>query len=241
MDVQIATYVEGTPDGLEMLLEGLATPDLALHCSRMLISCTRSAELTAALLRGGAAARLIELVQHPNFDIASEAYSVLSELLLSQQASTASYVEANFDDFFGSFHKLLEVQNYVAQRQALKLLGKMLLDRSFKDIMFKYVANERFLQIHMNLLRHNSKAMQIAAFHIFKLFAAMPRKPYRVQQILYRNKEKLLCLLDSFQSTAEENVGFASDLQLTLHNLTQLEAPGRSPSASRPDNAGLEM
>jgi calcium binding protein 39 len=151
-------------------------------------------------------------------------------------------VEANFDDFFGSFHNLLEVQNYVAQRQALKLLGKMLLDRSFKDIMFKYVANERFLQIHMNLLRHNSKAMQTAAFHIFKIFPAMPpRAPYRVQQILFRNKEKLLCLLDSFQSTAEENTGFASDLQLTLHNLTQLEAPGRSPSASRPEIVGLQM
>jgi calcium binding protein 39 len=241
MDVQIATYVDGTPEVLEMLLEGLATPDLALHCAQMLISCARSDALTAALFRGGVASRLIQLAQNPNFDIASEAYSVLRELLLAQKASSAKFVEANFDNFFGSFHKLLEVPNYVAQRQALKLLGTMLLDRPFKDIMIQYVTNERFLQIHMNLLRHNSKAMQIAEFHIFKIFVAMPRKPYRVQQILYRNKEKLLCLLDTFQSAAEQNTGFASDLQATLHNLTQLEAPGRSPSACRPDNVGLEM
>jgi hypothetical protein len=241
MDVQIATYVDGTPEVLEMLLEGLAAPDLGLHCSQMLISCTRSAELTAALLRGGAASRLIELVRNPNFDIASEAYSVLSELLLAQQASAARFVEANFDDFFGAFHTLLEVENYFVQRPALRLLGRMLFDRSFKDVMFQYVANERFLQIHMNLLRHNSKAMQIAAFHIFKIFPAMPRKPYRVQQILHRNKEKLLRLLGSFQPTAGKNTVFASDLQLTLHNLTLLEAPGRSPSLSRPESAGLDM
>jgi len=215
-----------------MLLEGLETPDLVLHCSHMLISCTRSAELTAALLRGGAASKVFELVRNPNLDIASEAYSVLSEMLLAQKASTAEFVEANFDDFFTSFHDLLEVQNYVAQRQALKLLGKMLLDMSCKNIMFQYSANERFLQIHMNLLRHNSKAMQISAFHIFKIFAARPWKPYRVQQILYRNKEKLLCLLVSFQSQVEEDDAFYSDLQLTLRNLTQLEAPVRSPTVS---------
>jgi len=241
MDVQLATYVDGTPEVLEMLLEGMATPDLALHYSQMLISCARSAKLTAALLRGGATSKLIALVQNPSFDIASEAYSVLSELLLAQPASTAQFVEANFDDFFVSFHILLEVQNYVAQRQASKLLGKMLFDRSSKGIMLRYVTNERFLQIHMNLLIHNSKAMQICAFHIFKIFVAVTQKPYRVQHILHRNKEKLLCLLGSFQPQGETNARFANELQVTLHNLTQLKAPGRSPSTSRPQSAGLGM
>jgi calcium binding protein 39 len=197
----------------------------------MLISCTRSAGLTAALLREGAAFKLVELVQNPNFDIASEAYSVLSELLLSQKACTAKFVEMNFDVFFGSFHKLLEAPNYVAQRQALKLLGQMLLDRSFKEVMFRYIVNERFLQIHMNLLRHSSKAMQIAAIHIFKIFAVMPRKADRVRQILYRNKGKLLCLLDSFQSQGKKDAGFASDLQLIVCSLTELEAPTRNTFA----------
>eukprot|EP00419_Tripos_fusus_P005351 CAMPEP_0172685744 /NCGR_PEP_ID=MMETSP1074-20121228/20454_1 /TAXON_ID=2916 /ORGANISM="Ceratium fusus, Strain PA161109" /LENGTH=350 /DNA_ID=CAMNT_0013504941 /DNA_START=49 /DNA_END=1101 /DNA_ORIENTATION=- len=234
MDAQIAAYVECNPEVVETLLEGLAMPDLALHCSQMLISCTKSAELAAALLREGAASKLIELVQHQNFDIASEAYSVLRGLLLSHKASTAKFVEANFDDFFGSFHTLLVLPRYVTQRQALKLLGMMLLDRSFKEVMFQYVKNERFLQIHMNLFRHNSKAMQIAAFHIFKVFAVMPQKPRRVQQILFRNKDKLLCLLDSFQSLGEQDAGLANDLQMTVRSLTQLEAPTRSPSACTP-------
>merc|ERR1719362_2635882 len=53
-DAQIVAYIDRTPNVLKTLLEGLASPNLALHCSQMLISCTKHAELTAALLREGA-------------------------------------------------------------------------------------------------------------------------------------------------------------------------------------------
>jgi len=240
MDAQIAAYVDGNPEVLQSLLEGLTKTELALHCAQMLTSCTRSTELTPALLRGGVAFRLVELVKDPNFDIASEALAVLNELLLAQHASAASFVKANFDEFFDSFHNLLEFQNYVVQRQILRLLHKMLMHKSFPDVMLRYVAKEQFLQIHMNLLLHNSKAMQLAAFHIFKFFAAIPGKSYRVQQILYRNKKKLLGLLGSFQPKAKDDAALARDLQFTLHNVTQLVSPGRNPLASMPKSAGLD-
>merc|ERR1711874_628250 len=123
--------------------------------------------------------------------ISSDAFSTLHDFLLTHRASSAVFLEAHFKDFFAQFNKLLELDSdYVTQRQALKLLSEMLLNRTFMKVMLAYVGDETFLQIHMNLLRNNMRA-----FHVLKTFVANPQKPPRVQQILYKNKGKLVQLL----------------------------------------------
>ncbi|KAK8958392.1 Mitochondrial import inner membrane translocase subunit TIM22-2 [Platanthera guangdongensis] len=49
--------------------------------------------------------------------------------------------------------KLLSSANYITKRQAIKLLGEMLLDRSNSAVMLRYVSSKDNLMILMNLLR----------------------------------------------------------------------------------------
>lgn len=231
---QIIEYVVSHPSILQLLLEGAGTPKVHWQCAQMIRNCACSPHLVKALAEKGAANRLMELMQHQNFDIASEAFSCLKELLLGQKEVSSEFLEANFQDVFGMWHALLQdEEDYVRQRQALKLLGEILLDRSFMEVMVQYVSNEQFLQIHMKLLRHSSKAIQTDAFHVFKAFVGNPSKPRRVQQILYQNKDKLEKHLSTFYARREGDDAFLGDLNAVIAMIQALEPPPRSQAGSR--------
>ena len=71
--------------------------------------------------------------------------------------------------FFSSFTTLILSNNHVTKRQSLKLLGEILLDQAYFNVMTRYIANEANLKIIMNLLRDNRKNIQFEAFHVFKV------------------------------------------------------------------------
>merc|ERR1740117_1062848 len=98
--------------------------------------------------------------------------------------------------------------------------------------MLSYVGDEQFLQIHMNLLRDNSKTIQLEAFHVFKIFVANPQKPPRVQQILFKNKEKLILLLETFKPSRQDDRQFVEDRNTVIDKLQVLEMPPKAASAS---------
>jgi len=215
-------YVSSHSEMLQMLLEGCGNAEVALHSNMMLRSCTRHAELVDCLLEAGFATGLLKLA-HQTFDISSDAFSSLRELLLTHKAAAAAYLEAHFNDFFLPYNDLLQVGDYVMKRQALRLLGEILLDRRFMRVMLSYVSDEQFLQIHMNLLRDKeSKAIQADAFHVFKIFAANPNKPPRVHQILLKNRERLVKLLESMGKDTDES--FVQDRRAVVQALGTLEA-----------------
>merc|ERR1719181_2568156 len=169
-------YVRNHGQMLQLLLDGCGNAEVALHCNMMLRSCTRHAELVVCLLEADFATGLLKLTQNKTFDISSDAFSSLRELLLTHKAAAAAHLEAHFREFFLPYNELLQAEDYVTKRQALRLLGEILLDRRFMKVMLSYVSDEQFLQIHMNLLRNCSKAIQADAFHVFKIFAANPNK-----------------------------------------------------------------
>lgn len=230
-DGLLVDYFRSHPRISEFLLEGSGRAEIFSHCAQMLRACTRYPQLVESLLREGAAYRLMDLACHQSFDISSEAFSSLRELLLAHRAVLTAYVADNFAEFFARFHTLLHPDmDYVARRQALRLLGDMLLDRSFMSSMLTYVSNEHFLQIHMNLLRDSSKAIQVDAFHVFKIFVANPQKPTRVISILCKNKDRLLKLLASFSGKSE---AMQPDLITVMKVLEMMEAPPvRRPAVS---------
>jgi calcium binding protein 39 len=237
-------YVRTQEQILQLLLEGCGNPEVALHSHMMLRNCCKHAELLKIMLEHGFATRedtgLLKLARHSMFDISSDAFSSLRDLLLTHKAEAAQYLELHFREFFTPYNELLQVQDYVAKRQALRLLGEILLDRKFMKVMLDYVGDEQFLQIHMNLLRETgSKAIQADAFHIFKIFAANPKKPARVHQILLKNRERLIKLLDSLGKEAGES--FAQDRKAVVQALKALEAlpavPGSSPAVSSTTSA----
>jgi len=224
-------YVRSHNQILQLLLDGCGKAEVALHCNMIIRSCTRHAELVVCLLEANFAMELLKLTQHETFDISSDAFASLREILLTHKATGAKYLEEHFKEFFGPFNELLQMQaeDYVTKRQALRLLGEILLDRRFMRVMLAYISDEQFLQIHMNLLRDDSKAIQADAFHVFKIFAANPNKPTRVHQILLKNRERLVKLLDSMGKEGDES--FAQDRKAVVQALLALEAlPARSKS-----------
>lgn len=223
---RVEDYVRQRPRIIRELLEGCGNSEVFFLCAQLLRSCAQSVRLAEAMLEAGAVPRLLELAaQHQSFDVSSEAFSSLHELMLAHTDASAEYVKAHGQLFFPAFHALLtQDDNYVIQRQALRMLARLLLDTHFQPIMTEYVRSEQNLQIHMNLLKNDSVTIQLEAFHVFKLFAANPRKPPRVRSILARNHRGLVKLLRTFAEKQKDDENFGEDLGTVLRVLGELEA-----------------
>ncbi|KAL0363147.1 UNVERIFIED_CONTAM: putative MO25-like protein [Sesamum calycinum] len=120
----------------------------------------------------------------------------------------------------------LNFYNYITRRQAVKLLGDILLDRSNSAVMTRYVCSRDNLRILMNLLRESSKSIQIEAFHVFKLFAANQHKPPDIVGILVTNRSKLLRLFADFK-TDKEDEQFEADKAQVVKEIAALEPKER--------------
>ncbi|KAF7150701.1 hypothetical protein RHSIM_Rhsim02G0100800 [Rhododendron simsii] len=167
--------------------------------------------------------KFFDYIQLPNFDIAADAAATFKELMTRHKSTVAEFLTKNYDWFFAEFNtKLLESTNYITRRQAIKLLGDMLLDRSNSGVMTRYVSSRDNLRILMNLLRESSKSIQIEAFHVFKLFAANQHKPPDIVSILLANRSKLLRLFADFK-TDKEDEQFEADKALVVKEIAALE------------------
>ncbi|CAJ1331489.1 unnamed protein product [Effrenium voratum] len=92
-------------------------------------------------------------------------------------------------------------------------------------VMMNYVSNEPHLKIIMNLLLADSKSIQSEAFHVFKIFVVNPQKPLRIQQILVKNKDRLVALLQTLQSGRSEDANFNTDQQKVIGRLLEMNLP----------------
>jgi len=216
-------YVHSHQQVLQLLVAGCGKEDIALHCHMMLRSCTQQKQIVVCMLQAGFASELVKLAHHQIFDISSDAFSSLHALLLTHKSVAATYLEVHFKEFFESYSDLLRTENYATNRQALRLLGEIVLDRKYSKVMKLYIQEAQFLQVLMNLLRDNSKAIQVDAFHVFKVFAAASDKRPRVHQILIKNRDRLVKLLESL---GEENNGesFLQDQRAVVEALWSLES-----------------
>jgi calcium binding protein 39 len=238
IDKQVLEYLHDHPKVFHLLVAGYAKEEAALHYGVVLRSCARHRELVEAFLGSGEAFELIRYARHPCIDISSDAFYTLREMLLEHKEVAAAWLDANFQEFFGMYNALLTSGEYVAERQAQKLLAEILLDRNFRRVMLAYVNNERHLQIHMNLLKDSSKVIQVEAFHVFKIFVANPQKPHRVQTILYKNREKLVILLESLHSNKPDDKKFGDDQRNVIDKLRHLDAPTSPVRKATSDSGG---
>ena len=81
-----------------------------------------------------------------------------------------------------------------------QLLGELLLDRHNFTTMTRYISNTENLKLMMTMLRDRSRNIQFEAFHVFKVFVANPNKTKSVQDILLKNKDKLVEFLSKFHN-----------------------------------------
>ena len=81
-----------------------------------------------------------------------------------------------------------------------QLLGELLLDRHNFTTMTRYISNTENLKLMMTMPRDRSRNIQFEAFHVFKVFVANPNKTKPVQDILLKNKDKLVEFLSKFHN-----------------------------------------
>ncbi|KAF3656105.1 hypothetical protein FXO38_14340 [Capsicum annuum] len=236
-------YLEANIDLMDLLVTGYENTDMALHYGTMLRECIRHQSVARYVLEPVHVKKFFDYIQLPNFDIAADAAATFKELLLFPTASlsqlgwnffcqelltrhkstVAEFLSKNYDWFFAEYNsKLLESSNYITRRQAIKLLGDILLDRSNSAVMTRYVSSRDNLRILMNLLRESSKSIQIEAFHVFKLFAANKNKPSDIVNILVANRSKLLRLFADFK-TEKEDEQFEADKAQVVKEIAALE------------------
>lgn len=215
-------YLEKNKDLMDILIAGYEDMDVALHYGFMLRECIRHQSIAKYVLESEHMKKFFDYIQIPNFDIASDASSTFKELLTRHKSTVAEFLSKNYDWFFAEFNsKLLSSPNYITRRQAIKLLGDILLDRSNSAVMMRYVSSKDNLMILMNLLRESSKNIQIEAFHVFKLFAANQNKPAEIVTILVANKNKLLRLFNDFKLEKEDEQ-FESDKAQVVNEIAGL-------------------
>ncbi|GAB4826494.1 hypothetical protein Ancab_033390 [Ancistrocladus abbreviatus] len=220
-------YLENNKDLMDIMIAGYENTDMALHYGSMLRECIRHQVVARYVLESEHFKKFFDYIQLPNFDIAADAAATFKELLTRHKSTVAEFLSKNYDWFFVEYNlKLLESSNYITRRQAIKLLGDMLLDRSNSVVMTRYVSSRDNLRILMNLLRESSKSIQMEAFHVFKLFAANRNKPPEIVNILVANKNKLLRLLADLK-TDKEDEQFEVDKSQVMHEIASLEPKDR--------------
>lgn len=222
----------------QVLVHGYDNEAVALHSGIVLRSCARHSSLVLAFLESRQVFELMRYTRHASIDISSDAFYTLREMLLEHREVAASWMYDNFTEFFEIYNQTLISGEYLAERQSQKLLAEMLLDRHYRKVMLAYVSSETNLKIHMNLLKDASKSIQFEAFHVFKIFVANPQKPARIHQILYKNRDKLISLLELLHSLKVEDKKFADDQKTIIQKLRRLES-GSSPMCEQRPGAAM--
>uniref|UniRef100_A0A7C9ED61 MO25-like protein n=2 Tax=Opuntia streptacantha TaxID=393608 RepID=A0A7C9ED61_OPUST len=146
-------YLEANIDLMDILVKGYEDHKIALHYGNMLRECIRHQSIAKYVLETHLQ-KFFDYIQLPDFDVSSDAAATFKELLTRHKSTVAQFLSRNYDWFFKEFNtKLLESPTYITRRQAIKLLGDILLDRSNAAIMVRYVSSKDNLIILMNLLR----------------------------------------------------------------------------------------
>lgn len=123
----------------------------------------------------------------PNFDVASDALATVRDILLTDRAIAAQFLQTKYTAVFGGeppsnssnstnnnnnnnsvtcnrYNKMLQSKNYITRRMSLKLLGEILLDRTNFGVMMKYIWSVENLTIVMVLLNDPSGNIQFEAW-----------------------------------------------------------------------------
>ena len=194
-------YLDKHLEILDTLFAGYENQEVALGCGQMFRECIRHEEIARLVLNDPELfSNLFAKLELEEFEIASDAFLTLKDLLTRHKALVSVYLTEHYEEFLENYRLLLESGNYVTRRQSVKLLGELLLDRANVKAMMLYVSDVGNLKLMMNLLKDSSKSIQFEAFHVFKVFVANPNKTRPVTEVLLNNKDKLLDYLETFQS-----------------------------------------
>ncbi|KAI7098340.1 Mo25-like protein [Hortaea werneckii] len=182
-------------------------------------------------------------IDKSSFEVSADAFDTFRLLLTKHKQLVSQYISTNFELFFDRYNNvLIKSESYVTKRQSIKLLGEVLLDRQFYEVMTRYVDSGENLKLIMWQLKDDRRMVQYEAFHVFKIFAANPNKSYEVQKFLIMNKQRLLKFLPRFLEERTEDEQFNDEkawLVKAIGNLPDSTAALKSPETANDGGAAM--
>jgi len=114
--------------------------------------------------------KFFDWIDKSSFEVSADAFDCFRLLLTKHKQLVSQYMSTNFDMFFERYNStLIKSDSYVTKRQSIKLLGEVLLDRQFYEVMTRYVDSGENLKLIMWQLKDDRRMVQYEAFHVFKV------------------------------------------------------------------------
>ncbi|XP_038720113.1 calcium-binding protein 39-like isoform X2 [Tripterygium wilfordii] len=196
-------YIENHIELLDFLVVCYDNKEIALNCGNMLRECIKFPILAKYILESASFELFFKFVELPNFDVASDAFSTFKDLLTKHSDVVSGFLVAHYEEFFDLYENLMTSSNYVTKRQSLKLLSEFLLESPNSQ--------------------DSRKNIQIASFHIFKVFVANPNKPREIKVILAKNHDKLLELLQNLSlGKGSDDEQFEEEKEVIMKEIERL-------------------
>ena len=107
-------WLEENRDVLYILLRGYETPQLALNYGIMLRECARHERLAVLLLPTADSQQFYDLftyIESPYFDVASDAFALLKDLLTKHKPVVAAFLAEHYERLFLHYHKLVRTHS----------------------------------------------------------------------------------------------------------------------------------
>mmetsp|Transcript_11725 Transcript_11725/g.13486 ORF Transcript_11725/g.13486 Transcript_11725/m.13486 type:complete len:408 (-) Transcript_11725:1011-2234(-) len=225
LQMKISSYLKRSSRWvIVQLLHYYSMENLALHAGAMMRKCLLHQCLYLECLSDDMLVLnkfFDKFLQMDSFEICSDAFATFRDILTQKKQLVSEFLENHYDRFFPKYTELLRSEQYVTQRQSLKLLSELLLDRQNYNTMIRFISKKENLILVMNLMRVKSPAMRLEAFHVFKIFVANPQKTEEITEILQRNRDKLVTYLKNF-STDREDSHFLEERKLLIKTMLAL-------------------
>lgn len=196
-------------------------------------------QLVKIVLRSPAFWTLFDTVSKAPFEIATDAFSTITDALTLHPNIAGEFLSHNQGKFVDKMNLLMKSDNYVTKRQSLKLMAQIIRQRSNYNFMTAYVNDVNNLRLVMTLMRNKSQNIKFEAFQIFKIFVANPKKTRPVEDTLIKNQLKLIEFLNnfSFPDQRKEDEQFNDERKFVISKLSSLQGPTTSAVSSTPSSA----
>jgi len=114
--------------------------------------------------------KFFDWIDKSTFEVSADAFDTFRLILTKHKPLVAQYISTNFERFFERYNNvLIRSDSYVTKRQSIKLLGEVLLDRQFYEVMTRYVDSGDNLKLIMWQLKDDRRMVQYEGFHVFKV------------------------------------------------------------------------
>lgn len=217
----------------DALIIACANYDVAIIAGIILRDCMKHEQLVKIILKSPAIWTLFDTVSKAPFEIATDAFSTISDALTLHPQIGAEFLTQNQAKFVDKMNMLMKSENYVTKRQSLKLMAQLIRQRSNYTFMTAYVNDVNNLRLVMTLMRNKSQNIKFEAFQIFKIFVANPKKTRPVEDTLLKNQVKLIEFLNNFTfpDQRKEDEQFNDERKFVIAKLSNLQSSqGSVPS-----------